>query len=149
MKESFSIEVKRPVQETFDSLTDLERFASLSEGKLAVAAVPDRPRRGKGSALLLTAQVPGQAEAGILCETLEWEPPSVCTRRFAIKDLPTTACMRFAPCPAGTRVTVDLELDPQSMLYKLMLPALALKLRGDKEKLVAQLQQQLDAQPPS
>lgn len=143
MKESFTLEVKRPPREVFDQLTDLDRLAAFSGGKVTVSAVPDRPRRGKGSAVLLTPQVPGQNVGAVLCETLEWEPPSLCTRRFDIKDLPTTASFRLTECPAGTLVTVDLEIEPQSLMYKMMLPALALKLKGDKEKFVAQLQSEL------
>lgn len=143
MKESFTLEVKRPVREVFERLTDLDQLAAMSGGKVAVSPVADRPRRGKGAAVLLTPQVPGADAGAVLCETLEWDPPSLCTRRFAIKDLPTTASFRLDECAAGTRVTVDIELEPQSLMYKMMLPALALKLKSDKEKFVAHLQAEL------
>lgn len=143
MKESFSIEVKRPLQEVFDSLTDLDRLATMSGGKLAINPVADRPKRGKGSAVMLTPVVPGQNIEAILCETIEWEPSHLCTRRFAIKDLPTTASFRLESTAGGTRIQVDVELDPQSLMYKMMLPALALKFRGEKEKFVAQIQHEL------
>ncbi|MBI4348444.1 MAG: SRPBCC family protein [Elusimicrobia bacterium] len=149
MKESFSFDVKKSPSEVFESLTDLQRIAELSGGKLVIKPVPDRPLRGIGSAVYLCADVPG-APAGaaqdILCETLEWSPPHLCTRKFGIKDLPTTAVIRVEERDGGSRLTVEVEVVPESMMYKMMLPMLAVKLKGDKEKLVAQLQQQLDRQ---
>jgi len=140
MKETIAFEVRKPLREAFEVLTDLETLAALSEGKLAIEKVPDRPRRGKGAAVLLRA---GAAAGDILCETVEWDPPNRCARRLGIKDLPTTLALSFAEIPGGTRVTLDLELEPQSMLYKMMLPALALKVKADKDRLVAELQRRL------
>lgn len=150
MKESFSFDVKKPAGEVFASLTDLQRIAEMSDGKLVIKPVPDRPRAGIGSACYLSADIPGApAGAGkdILCETLEWLPPKSCTRKFGIPDLPTTAAIKVEDIPGGgSRLTVEVEVIPESMMYKMMLPALALKLKLDKEKMVAQLQKQLDTQ---
>ncbi|MBI5203048.1 MAG: SRPBCC family protein [Elusimicrobia bacterium] len=150
MKESFSFDVKKSAGEVFDSLTDLQRIAALSGGKSVIKPVADRPKAGIGSACYLSAEVPG-APAGaaqdILCETLEWAPPKVCTRKFAIPDLPTTASIKVEERDGGgSRLTVEVEIVPESMMYKMMLPALALKLRSDKEKMVTELQKQLDKQ---
>ena len=147
MKESFSLDVKKPRREVFDSLTDVHRLAGLSNGAVTISPVPDRPRAGKGAAFLIKPAVNGPGPAEVLCETTQWDPPSLCTRRFAIPDLPVTAALRFEDIEGGTRVTVDLELEPQSLLYKMMLPALALKLKSDKDKLLAQFQQELAKQP--
>lgn len=147
MKESFTLDLKRPPKEAFEALTDLERIAAMSGGKLVVEKVADRPRVGKGSAVTLKVAAGGPGMGDILCETTAWEPPSLCVRRFAVKDLPTTATMRFEPIDGGTRVTVDLELEPKSLMYKMMLPALAMKVRADKDKLIAQLRQELG--PPA
>ena len=137
------MDVKRPRGEVFESLTDLDRLARMSDGTLVVSTVPDRPRAGKGSACLLKPAMSGPGPGEVLCETIEWDPPSLCTRRFAIPDLPVTAAMRLQEIEGGTRITVELDLEPQSLMYKMMLPALALKLKSDKEKLLAQLQLEL------
>jgi len=142
MKETFSFQVKRLPQQTFEALTDLERFAQASQGKASIAAVPDRPRAGKGSAVLIKTAAEGGV-GDVLCETLEWEPPRRCVRRFAIKDLPTTIGIDCREKDDGTQVTVDLELEPQSLMYKMMLPVLASRFRAEKDKVLAQLQQQL------
>lgn len=148
MKESFSFDVRKSAGEVFESLTDLQRIADMSGGKLVIKPAPDRPKAGIGSACYLSAAIPG-APAGapqdILCETLEWAPPKACTRKFGIPDLPTTAKIIVEERDGGSRLTVEVEIVPESMMYKMMLPALALKLKGDKEKLVAELQKQLDA----
>jgi uncharacterized protein YndB with AHSA1/START domain len=143
VKESFSVEVRKPLKEVFESLTDIERLASMSGGKVTVNHLAERPRRGKGSAVLLIPAVPGQQIEPVLCETLEWEPPKRCARRFGIKDLPTTVEFRLEELPDGTRIHVDVELEPQSLMYKMMLPALALKFRSEKEKFIGQLQAEL------
>ena len=137
MKEQFTLSVKRPREEVFKDLTDIEQFARLSQGKVNVVR--------EGENFRISASVPGMPIQDVVCRTTVWDPPRTCVRVFDVKDLPITLGLTFSEEGTGTKIAVDFELVAQSMMYKMMLPMLERKLKADKDKALAQLQNRLDA----
>jgi hypothetical protein len=143
MKENFAFTVKKDIRAAFLALTDLNAMSAFSQGKIEVSRIPGTPSAGPGSALLLRLPAAGGQE--VRCETLEWDEPRRCVRRLAVPDLPTIVSIDFmeqADC--STKVTVDVEVTPQSMLYKMMLPILAKQVMAQKEKALQDFQRQLE-----
>ena len=143
MKENFTFAVKKDIRAAFLALTDLKAMSALSEGKIEVATIPGTPSAGPGSALLLRLPMAGGQE--VRCETVEWDEPRRCVRRFAVPDLPTIVSFDFMEQADGsTKVSVDVELTPQSMLYKMMLPMLAKQVLAQKDQAIQDFQRQLE-----
>lgn len=135
MKEEITFSVKKPREEVFKALSDFDAIAQLAQGKVSIKKTDEGH--------LISADLPGLQ--GVLCRTLEYTPPQKCVRRFEIKDLPTTLAFTFDEEGTGTKVTLNLEMTAESMVYKMMLPMLEKKLREEKTKTLAQLQSRLDA----
>jgi hypothetical protein len=143
MKENFTFTVKKDIRAAFLALTDLKAMSAFSQGKMEVSQIPGTPSAGPGSALLLRLPVAGGHE--VRCETVEWDEPRRCVRRFAIPDLPTTVSFDFmAQADCSTKISVDVELTPQSMLYKMMLPILAKQVLAKKDQALLDFQRQLE-----
>ena len=143
MKENFTFTVKKDIRATFLALTDFSAMSAFSQGKIEISPIPGTPPAGPGSALLLRLPIAGGQE--VRCETVEWDEPRRCVRRFAIPDLPTIVSLDFvAQADCSTKVSVDVELTPQSMLYKLMLPMLAKQVLAKKEQALQDFQRQLE-----
>jgi hypothetical protein len=143
MKENFTFTVKKDIRAAFMALTDLSAMCAFSQGKIEASPIPGTPSTGVGSALLLRLPLAGGQE--VRCETVEWDEPRRCVRRFAIPDLPTTLSFDFVEeADCSTKVSVDVELTPQSMLYKMMLPMLAKQVLAKKDQALQDLQRQLE-----
>jgi hypothetical protein len=143
MKESFQIKIKRPREEVFTVVNDFQQLAKASQGKVKVAPVKDKPSSGPGSEQLITSEFPGMQDIRI--ETLEWDAPKRVVRKFHIKDLPTTVELEFKEKDGETVVDLVVELVPESMVYKMMMPMLAKTIRDQKAKALDQVQKQLEA----
>lgn len=142
MKETFSFTVRRPIRPAFELLTDLRALAELGQGQVRVSPVTGKPGTGPGSALMIHLPLPGVSE--VLCETLEWEEPTRCVRRFDIPDLPATLAMSLKELEEGkTEVTLEIELTPKSAIYKMMMPLLAQKIRQQTGETAEQLKKRL------
>lgn len=137
MKEEISFSVKKKREEVFAALTDLKKIEEMSQGKVTIRPGTD------ADTFVIHADIPGMQE--VTCRTTQWDPPTKCVRTFEIKDLPTTISLTFEEVGDQTKVTLLLEMTPESMTYKMMLPMLEKKLRAEKEKALAQLQTQLNA----
>lgn len=144
MKESLSITIKKPLETVFDAMTDIDQLASWAPAKVSFKKVPDRPKSGLGSAVIIASPMPGMGD--VLCETTEWDRPRACTRTFHIKDLPTKVSIRLKEKKGETKVDIDIELEPQSMMYRMALPVLASKMRADKERALKELQKKLQSE---
>ncbi|HVE13398.1 MAG TPA: SRPBCC family protein [Elusimicrobiota bacterium] len=143
MNESFEFVVKRPARAAFELLTDLKALAEAGQGHVRVSPVTGRPPTGPGSALTIHLPLAGAQE--VLCETVEWDEPRRCVRRFDIPDLPATLALDFEEQPDGrTKILVNVSLEAKSMLYKMMLPMLSQKIRAQKEEAVREMQKRLD-----
>ncbi|MFH2204425.1 MAG: SRPBCC family protein [Elusimicrobiota bacterium] len=137
MKEEFTFSVKQPRDKVFAHLTDMEKLAELSQGKVSIQPSAD------GRQHVFKSEFPGMQE--VVCRTTEWEPPRICVRAFDIKDLPTKLSMRFEEEGTGTRITLAVEMTAQSMVYKMLLPMLEQQLNKEREKALSRLRGQLDA----
>ncbi|MDE2293101.1 MAG: SRPBCC family protein [Elusimicrobia bacterium] len=145
MRESLDFVVKRPLEDVFRALTDLEmmtRFAQAPDApvKMKVEPVPDRPRSGLGSALRVSVDGAGQS---LLMETTEWDPPRRCVRRLASPDLEVVVTFDFEETPAGTRVAAGLVMEAKSLLMKMALPLLAKRIASEKAAFAEQLKDRL------
>lgn len=138
MRESFELNVRRPRGDVFSALTDLGKMAELSQGKVRVT--------GDGRDCTISAEAPGLPLQDVACRTIEWDPPKKCVRVFDVKDLPITLGLSFADSADGTKITIDVEIVPKSMVYKMMLPMLERKLKTDRDAALAHLQAQLNSQ---
>lgn len=149
LKENFTVTVKRPKEQVFEALTDFTVFAKASEGKVRIERVPGRPPKGVGEAFWIKPSEEARKQfmgmEDVLCETTDWDPPRRCTRKFDIKDLPTVVGFTLEDAPEGTKLTVDLQMEPKSMMYKMLLPVLGKKIQSEKDKALAMLQDRLDS----
>jgi len=136
MKEEFKFSIKQPRDKVFALMTDMEKLAELSRGKVTIKPSTE-PRD-----CVLQADFPGLET--VVCRTTEWDPPRKCVREFQIKDLPTTLSLLFVEEAEGTQVALTLEMTPQNMAYKMMLPMLESQLKKERDKALARLRSQLD-----
>ena len=141
MQERLEFVVKRPREDVFRGLTDMEAMARFADNpqsplKVSVAPVPDRPKTGLGSAVTITVQGAGQA---MTMETVEWAPATRCVRALESPDLSARVAFDFADDPAGTKVLVELNMEAKSVLFKMMLPVLAKRLASEKQALAEKL----------
>ena len=143
MKENFQITIKRPVEEVFTVVNDFEQLAKASQGKVKVAPVEGKPKTGKGAEQMISSEMPGMQD--IRVETLEYEENKRVVRKLHIKDLPTTVELKFAEKDGSTVVDLDVELVPESMIYKMMMPMLTKTIRDQKGKALEEVQKQLEA----
>ena len=147
-KESFMVTVKKPKEQVFEALTDFDTFAKASKGRVTFERVSGKPLKGVGETIRIRSDqpaMPGLPEMQeVLCETTAWDPPRRCVRRFDIKDLPTVVGFTLEDCPGGTRVAVDLQVEPKSVLYKMLMPMLGKKIASEKDKAIAMIQERLD-----
>ncbi len=137
MKEEVSFSVKKKREEVFAALTDFKKLEEISQGKITIRPGTD------ADTFVIHADAPGMQQ--VACRTTVWDPPKSCVRKFEIKDLPTTIGLTFEEAGDQTKVTLLLEMTPESIMYKMMLPMLKGKMRAEKDKVLAQLQAQLDA----
>jgi uncharacterized protein YndB with AHSA1/START domain len=139
LKENITVTIKSPRDTVFSLLTDLEALASKSQGQVAVERVEGTPRGGVREAFRIHWPALSGKES-FQCETTEWDPPRRCVRKLGIKDLPTEIAFTLEACPEGTRLTIDLLMEPQSLLYKVLLPILGKRIAAEKEKALGMLQ---------
>ncbi|PCI40495.1 MAG: hypothetical protein COB53_01140 [Elusimicrobia bacterium] len=144
MKENFQITIKRPVEEVFTIVNDFEQLSKASEGKISIKPVDGKPSTGKGAEQVVSTQFPGMDEIRI--ETVEFDENKRVLRKFHIKDLPTTVDLKFSPKDGETVVDLEVELIPQSMVYKMMIPMLAKTIKDQKGKAMEEVQKQLESQ---
>ncbi|MFH1724752.1 MAG: SRPBCC family protein [Elusimicrobiota bacterium] len=147
LKESFSIVFKRPRETVFDALTDLDRMARAGKeaGPLNVelASVPGRPRTGLGSAVRIRSGIPSVGE--VLCEVTEWDPPRRAARTLDNEHFGATISLGFDEAPEGTRVNIEVELTPRSVMSKMMLPLIAGRIKAEKARMLDQIKGRIDA----
>ncbi|MBI3299481.1 MAG: SRPBCC family protein [Elusimicrobia bacterium] len=134
MLENLDFVVKRPREDVFRGLTDMEAMARFAEDprspmKVSVTPVPERPKTGVGSAVTIAIQGAGQS---MLMETVEWDSPTRCVRTLESPDLSAKVTFDFSDAPEGTHVRVELALEAKSFLFKMMLPVLAKRLASEK-----------------
>ena len=141
LQETFTLIIKKPREEVFRSLTDFDHFAKTVGDKAKVERVSGK---GLGEVIRIKTQQAGAPE--LLCTTTEWDPPSRCTRRLDLPDLPTTVAFTLGNCPEGTTLKVDLTMEPKSMIYKMLIHMLQQKIKEEKEKTKDLLQKRLGAQ---
>lgn len=138
LKEQIAVTIRSSPEIVFALVTDLERLAVASNGQVKVERAAEKPA---GSfRISWTAMGPEP----FLCETVEWDPPRRCVRRLDLKDLPTELAFTLEPCAEGTRLTLDLCLEPKSLLYKMMLPVLGKKIKAEKEQALKMLESRLN-----
>ena len=138
LRESFTLILKKPREQVFHSLTDFDHFAKTVGDKATVERVSGK---GLGEVIRIKTPQPGAPE--LLCETTEWDPPRRCARRLDLPDLPTTVAFSLEECPEGTSLTVDLTMEPKSVLYKMLIPMLQQKIKEEKDKTRDLLQERL------
>ena len=145
MKESIEFTVKKSPEEAFAALTDFDMMSKFAEDprsplKMTVERVPDRPRVGVGSAVTLSVQGAGQS---MTMETVEWAPPRRCVRKLDSDDFTATVEFDFKAHPEGSQVSAVLTMEAKSMVFKMMLPVLQMKLASEKAKLADKMKDNL------
>ncbi len=143
MKETFTITFRRPREAVFEIVTDFDKLGEISGGKVNIQPVEGKPRSGPGSAVMFKSPVPGAGD--VVCETIEWDPPKRCVRRFNLTDMPTTLALDFAGDGDVTQLSVELTIEPQSVMYKMMIPLLQAQIAKKKDEVIRTFQAQLDA----
>lgn len=143
MKETFAITFRRPREAVFEIVTDFDKLNEFGGGKVSLQPVEGRPAKGKGSAVRFKSPMPGAGD--VVCETIEWDPPKRCVRRLNLTDIPTTLAMDFEEEGGVTKLTVELEIEPKSTMYKMMIPILQGQIAKKKDEVIRTFQAQLDA----
>ena len=101
-----SIDVEVPVSVAYDQWTQFEEFPKFMEGVVEVVQIDD-------SRVRWVAEVSGERHEWE-AEIVEQEPDRVIAWR-ATDGLPNSGRVEFEPIAEGTRVTVEIEYQPEGM----------------------------------
>ena len=101
-----SIDVEVPVSVAYDQWTQFEEFPKFMEGVVEVVQIDD-------STVRWVAEVSGERHEWE-AEIVEQEPDRVVAWR-ATDGLPNRGRVEFEPIDKGTRVTVEMEYEPEGM----------------------------------
>ncbi len=101
-----SIDVEVPVSVAYDQWTQFEEFPKFMEGVVEVVQIDD-------STVRWVAEVSGERHEWE-AEIVEQEPDRVIAWR-ATDGLPNSGRVEFEPIEEGTRVTVEMEYEPEGV----------------------------------
>ena len=104
-----SIDVEVPVSVAYDQWTQFEDFPRFMEGVLEVRQIDD-------SHVRWVAEIGGERKEGD-AEIVEQEPDRVIAWR-STGGVPNSGRVEFEPVGAGTRVSVEMEYEPEGMKEK-------------------------------
>ena len=104
-----TIDVQVPVSVAYDQWTQFEQFPQFMEGVVSVKQLDDKHMQW-------TAEVGGERHQW-QAEIVEQQPDRLIAWR-SVDGIPNSGRVEFEPIDEGTRVTVEMEYEPEGMKEK-------------------------------